>query len=325
MERLTEEINMRRTGWKVLTFLLLVYMVWFRSHDTQAQSRKYISQFSHFQGYYNPGLTAYEGSIVKGFVRNQWAGWEGAPKTYFVSAELDFSDINGSGELGKNAVGVNILSDEYGAFRESELILSYSTRIKVSEQARIRLGAGLNFNQVRLDGNNLNTEQSNDQTTAQFLGGFANMSVVDFNLGLSLTHPNYYVSYGMHNVNKGSISRGDIFMDRKPVVSIGQAGYRNRLTDQLTLVVNTMWRSQYDLPDNVEINAKMLFYDRFWVGAGHRVDYANNAQLGMVMGRMRFGYVYELPSLKSYLLPNPTHEFMLSLRLFDSAAGSNNW
>jgi hypothetical protein len=45
----------------------------------------------------------------------------------------------------------------------------------------------------------------------------------------------------------------------------------------------------------------------------------------MVMGRMRFGYVYEWPSLKSYLLPNPTHEFMLSLRLFDSAAGSNNW
>ena len=36
-----------------------------------AQSRKYISQFSHLQGYYNPGLTGYEGSMLRGFVRNQ--------------------------------------------------------------------------------------------------------------------------------------------------------------------------------------------------------------------------------------------------------------
>jgi type IX secretion system PorP/SprF family membrane protein len=246
---------------KKMKKLLLLSFAILLSVASFGQSRKYMSQFSHMQGYFNPALTAYEGSMVKGLVRNQWAGWEGAPKTYFVSAELDLANLGGSSDAGKNAVGVNLLNDEYGAFTESELILSYATRIQVSEKAGLRMGAGVNINSVRLDGNRLTTEQANDPTLAQYVGGFADMNIVDFNMGMSVTHPNYYVSYAVHNINQGSISSGDIFMDKKPRVGIAQAGYRNRLSERLTIIGNGMWRSQEDLPDNVEFNLKMLFYD----------------------------------------------------------------
>ena len=302
---------------KKITLLSLALLL---SIASFGQSRKYMSQFSHLQGYFNPALTAYEGSMVKGLVRNQWAGWEGAPKTYFVSAELDFANLGGSSDLGKNAVGINLLNDEYGAFTESELILSYATRIQVSEKAGLRMGAGLNINSIRLDGNRLTTEQANDPTLAQYIGGFADMNVLDLNIGMSITHPNYYASYSVNNVNQGSISSGDIFMEKKPRVGIAQAGYRNRFSENMTLITNAMWRTQADLPANVEFNLKFLFKDRFWVGGGHRVDYANNAQLGVLMGNLRFGYVYEWPMLQSYLLPNPTHEFMVSYRLFGGDA-----
>jgi type IX secretion system PorP/SprF family membrane protein len=300
--------------------LLLLSLGILLSIASFGQSRKYMSQFSHMQGYFNPALTAYEGSMVKGLVRNQWAGWEGAPKMYFVSAELDFANLGGSSELGKNAVGVNVLSDEYGAFKETELILSYATRIRVSEKAGLRMGAGVNINSVRLDGTRLTTEQANDPILAQYVGGFADMNIVDFNMGMSVTHPNYYVSYAVHNINQGSISSGDIFMDKKPRVGIAQAGYRNQFSENMTVITNAMWRTQADLPANVEFNLKFLFKDKFWVGGGHRVDYANNAQLGVLMGKLRVGYVYEWPMLQSYLLPNPTHEFMVSFRLFGGNA-----
>jgi hypothetical protein len=68
-----------------------------------------------------------------------------------------------------------------------------------------------------------------------------------------------------------------------------------------------------------------LFYDKFWLGAGHRVDYANSVQAGVVMGKLRFGYVYELPSLQSYLLPNSTHELMLSVSLFETEEKLRMW
>jgi len=267
---------------KIFTLFLALLL----SLGAFAQSRKYMSQFSHLQGYFNPALTAYEGSMVKGLVRNQWVGWEGAPKSYFVSAELDFANLGGSSDLGKNAVGVNLLNDEYGAFTESELILSYATRIQVSEKAGLRMGAGLNINSIRLDGTRMTSEQANDATLAQYLGGFADMNVVDLNIGMSITHPNYYISYGVNNINEGSINSGDVFMDKKPRVGIAQAGYRNSVSENVTLITNAMWRTQSNLPANVEC----------------------------------FGYVYEWPMLKSYLLPNQTHEFMVSYRLFGGNA-----
>ena len=297
----------------VLSFAILLSLASF------GQSRKSMSQFSHLQGYFNPALTAYEGSMVKGLVRNQWVGWEGTPKTYFISAELDFANLGGSSDLGKNAVGVNLINDEYGAFTESELILSYATRIRISENAGLRMGAGLNINSIRLDGTRLTTEEADDPILAQYIEGFAEMNVLDLNIGMSLTHPNYYISYGVNNINEGSISSGDIFMEKKPRVGIGQAGYRNRFSENMTVITNAMWRTQEDLPANVEFNLKFLFKDKFWVGGGHRVDFNNNAQLGVLMGKLRFGYVYEWPMLNSYQL-NPTHEFMVSYRLFGGNA-----
>jgi type IX secretion system PorP/SprF family membrane protein len=182
------------------------------------------------------------------------------------------------------------------------------------------MGAGLNINTIRLDGTRLTTEQANDPTLAQYVGGFSDMNILDLNIGMSVTHPNYYVSYAVHNVNEGGISSGDMFMDKKPRVGIAQAGYRNRFTEKITVITNAMWRTQSDLPANVEFNMKFLFNDKFWVGGGHRVDYANNAQLGVLLGKLRFGYVYEWPMLQSYLLPNQTHEFMVSYRLFGGNA-----
>lgn len=289
-----------------------------------AQSRKYISQFSHLQGYYNPGLTGYEGSMLRGFVRNQWAGWEGTPKTYFFSAELDFGQLSGqaSGDvLGKNAAGLSVLHDEYGAFAETELIGSYASRIQLGERSNLRLGAGVNYRSIRLDGNRMTTQQVDDPIVGQYLGTFSAMEVLDFSLGLALTHRDYYVSFAVHHANEGAISSGDFFMERLPRVGVFQAGYRSRLNDDLALATNFMYRSQSDLPDNIEFNFKVVLRDMIWLGGGHRIDYANNLQFGLLLDRMRIGYIYEMPMLKSYLLPNVTHEFMLTYALFGQGTG----
>ncbi|PRY87570.1 PorP/SprF family type IX secretion system membrane protein [Mongoliibacter ruber] len=301
---------------KTILFLALSVLLNF---GVTAQTRKYVSQFSLLQNYYNPALTGYEGSSFRGFVRDQWAGFEGAPKTYFASAEFDLADFNSAPDpmsAGKNAVGFNLMHDRYGAFVDTELMLSYASRIQIGEKTHIRLGAGVNYNTVRLDGSNMTTEQSNDPTISQYIHGFANMQVLDFNIGMALTHPKYYVSYAMHNVNQGALNSGDVFMDRKAPVSVVQAGYRSMVTDNFGIASNFMFRSQSDLPDNIEFNLKAILMDKIWVGAGHRVDYANNFQFGLILPAVRIGYVYEMPSVGAYLLPNTTHEFLAVFPIF---------
>jgi len=285
----------------------------------KAQSRKYVSQFNNIPGYFNPALTGLEGSTIRGVVRNQWAGWDGAPRTYFISGDLDFAEIKNGADaalVGKNAVGFNLLTDQYGAFRETEMIANYASRIRISENTSMRLGAGLNFSNFRLDGNSLSTEQMNDPIVNQYLGSFASMSMVDFNLGMAITHRKYYLSYALQNLNKGSISSGDVFISERPRVSILQAGYRTSVTENLSVTTNFMYRSQADLPGNFELNFKSLLMNKLWLGGGYRFDYAYNFQLGVMFPKLIFGYTYEMPITKSFLLPNTTHEFMAIFPIF---------
>lgn len=298
-------------------YVLLIMLL--AATETMAQSRKFISQFSHFQSYFNPALTGYEGSVVRGLVRNQWGGIEGAPKTYFLSTELDFGELAGEVNpalLGKNAFSVNLLQDNFGAFRENELTVNYAARVRLTQTHNLRLGTGVSYQSVRLDGNGLTTDEANDPTIGRYLGTFSNLNVIDFNIGLALTHANYYVSYGIHRVNGGSLQRGDGFMNGYPAEHMVQAGFRQAMSENLALTANAFYRSRKNRPDVMEMNLKLLLMDRFWIGAGHRFDYASNWQAGFLTGKLRIGYVYEFPMVGSYLLPGGIHEFTVSLHLF---------
>jgi type IX secretion system PorP/SprF family membrane protein len=257
--------------------------------------------------------------MVRGFVRNQWGGIEGAPKTYFLSAELDFGELAGEEDpalLGKNALSVNLLQDNFGAFRENELTVNYAARVRLSQSHNLRLGTGVSYQSIRLDGNALTTEEANDPIIGQYIGTFSNVNVIDFNIGLALTHANYYVSYGIHRVNGGNLQGGDEFMDGYPAEHLVQAGFRQSVSDRLAFTTNAFYRSRSNLPDVLEVNLKLLMMDRFWIGLGHRVNYANSAQVGFLTNKLRLGYVYEFPMIGSYLLPGGIHEFTVALNLF---------
>jgi type IX secretion system PorP/SprF family membrane protein len=283
------------------------------------QSRKYVSNFSHFQSYFNPGLTGYEGSTVRGFVRNQWAGIQDAPKSYFLSAEFDFGEILGETDaalVGKNSASINLLQESFGAFRETELLLTYASRIRLTAKHNMRLGVGLSYQSIRLDGGALNTAEMSDPILGLYWGRFSNMEVLDFNLGVALTHSNYYFSFGTLGVSGGTIISGDKFFDGYPTSSVIQAGYRESLSPDLSLIVNAIYRSQKGINDNFEFNIKTLVMDRLWLGVGHRINMASNFQVGILTNRIRLGYLYEFPTVGSNRILSNTHEFSVVLNLF---------
>lgn len=309
-------------------FIINMLLIFGIGIQVMGQSRKYVSQFNHFQSYYNPGLTGYEGTALRGFVRNQWSGIEGAPKTFFLSLELDFGELGGLEDpalMGKNAMSLNMLHDTYGAFRETELMGSYASRIRITDRHNLRLGAGFNYLSVRLDGNALTSEQAQDATIGQYLGSFASMQIIDFNLGLALTHENYYLSYGMHNVNGGRLSSGDVFMDGNPVSMMVQAGYRHQFGENITGIGNFFYRRQSGFADNTEFNLKALMLETFWIGVGHRLHFANSLHVGYLRGNIRLGYVYEFPTNSSRQFLGNTHEFMVVLKLAGEKQYNKIW
>jgi hypothetical protein len=121
---------------------------------------------------------------------------------------LDFAELRGVEDpalLGKNAASINLMHNRYGAFLETEMIYGYASRIRISSKHNLRLGVGVNHRLIRLDGNNLTGELAQDPVIMQYQGSFANLQVLDFNMGMALTHSQYYISYGVQQVNGGQV------------------------------------------------------------------------------------------------------------------------
>lgn len=299
----------------------------------QAQSRKHIAHFSLFQQYYNPALTGYEGSMLKTFYRNQWTGFEDAPKTVFASAELDFADLRAWQQddllktqnedsynrqtAGKHAFGLAVLNDQFGAFTENQLFLSYGSRVQLSERLNLRWGTAVTFSTQRLDGNMLTVDQENDPQYQDVLGQNNRLGKLDLNFGLMLTADNYYIGYAMQDIGEGGlVTTGDDFLKgmykRK---HIAQAGYRTALTDQIGVVVNGIYQYDGKVKETLEGQVKAVYQNTFWVGGGYRQDLAYTLNAGVRLNQLKIGYAYEAPTNDAKAIGRSTNEVMLTFNL----------
>jgi len=299
----------------------------------QAQNRKHVANFSLFQQYFNPALTGYEGSIVKTYYRNQWTGYEDAPKTVFASAELDLADIvawksgdrlvTAEGEEysrqagAAHAFGLAVLRDDFGPFSETQLQLSFGTRVRLTESLALRWGAAATYHANRLNGNQLTVDQENDPMFQDYLGSTGRASKADINLGLVLTSDNFYVGYAMQDVLGGkAVSGGDDYLNntyaRQHVV---QAGYRVAASEQVGLVANAIYRYDKYLDETVEGQLKGVFSNTFWASAGYRKEQAYTLGAGARLGQFKVGYVYEAPVQDAKHISRSTNEVTLTYNL----------
>ncbi|WP_299823593.1 PorP/SprF family type IX secretion system membrane protein [uncultured Pontibacter sp.] len=299
----------------------------------QAQSRKHIANFSLFQQYYNPALTGFEGSMVKTFYRNQWTGFEDAPKTIFASAELDMADLSAWKENNqlktqredrynrqggaKHAFGLAILNDRFGAYAESQVFLSYGSRIQLSESLSLRWGTAVAVSQQRLDGNKLTLDQENDPQYQDVLGQNNKLSKLDLNFGLMLTHDKYYLGYAMQDVAEGGLATaGDNFLKNMYTRKhIAQAGYRTALTEQVGLVLNGIYQYDDKVKETLEGQVKAVYQNMLWVGGGYRKDLAYTLNAGVRVDQLKIGYVYEAPTSDAKSIGKSTNEIMLTFNL----------
>ncbi|WP_205500110.1 PorP/SprF family type IX secretion system membrane protein [Rufibacter psychrotolerans] len=296
-----------------------------------AQNRKHIANFSLFQQYFNPALTGYEGSMVKTFYRNQWTGFEDAPRTIFASVELDQADLSAwrkadvlktretdaySRQAGaKHAWGLSVLHDSFGPFAQTQVNLSYGSRIRLSESLSLRVGVATTYDIQRLNGNKLVVDQEGDQEFAGYLGTENRVSKFDVNLGAMLTGEDFYVGYALQDITKGALSSGDAFMEGTYTIQhVVQAGYRTALSEQVGLVANGIFRYDSHQKETTEVQAKAVFQNIIWAGAGYRHNLAYTLNAGLRLNQFRVGYVHEIPTGDAAIKRN-TSEFMVTYNL----------
>jgi len=93
----------------------------------------------------NPGFAGSNGAICASLLyRQQWMGFDGAPKTMIFSGDMFLPGIS-------SGVGINIMSDNLGFEKNTHLNLQYAYRLKVGD-GDLGIGLGLGMINKAMDG-----------------------------------------------------------------------------------------------------------------------------------------------------------------------------
>ncbi len=310
--------------------ILLILFVCTSTGGVQAQSRKQIANFSLVSQYFNPALTGQEGSVLKSIYRNQWTGFEDAPQTLLISAEVDLADVttwkndqeptqkSSDQYLGaKNAIGLSLLRDTFGPYRQTQLFLNYSSRVQLSEKLSLRAGAAVTCDATSLDQTKLSLDVTSDPKYQNlFASDNTKTNKVDVNAGVMLMAEDYYMGYAMQDAAKGKISSGSNELGNTFTTQhVIQAGYRKGFSDQFGIITNGIYRYDVKLKETIEGQVKGVFNNAFWAGVGYRKDLAYSFMGGMRFNQVKIGYTYETTTGKASRMNEGSNEIVLTYNL----------
>lgn len=292
------------------------------SVSVQAQQDPQFTQYMFNGMFLNPAYAGSKGfSSFSGSIRNQWAGFEGAPTTQTASF-----DGNLTSKLG---TGFTIVNDKLGAQRFTEVSASLAARVSLSKSTRLAAGISLGAVQQALDRNLLDPDEPDDQA---MLNGADRVLKPTAKVGLYLNSDRFFTGVSVGNLvffKKGMPVAPD------PHLYVTAGGLLD-LNRHLKFKPSFLWKEDFKGPSSLDLNAFMLFYDRFWLGASYRTtinalksrEYSPDTRLSNALAgavqvyaspRLRFGYSYDFTfnGFPSY----STHELSIGYYLLKKAYG----
>ena len=244
------------------------------------------------QSYYNPAAAGLDSKLnVVGMYSMQMVGYEGAPKTMVINADMPLFFIGP-----KHGVGAAFLNDAIGAFSNKKIQLQYAFHQKFAK-GRISIGVRPALLMVNFKGSELDLAETGDPAFAQ---NDIKGNAFDLDIGLRYTYKKlWYAGISAVRLLGPTIKMGD---DKLHMVKIDptlyvQGGYtltfrhpRYRLAMDAIVRSDLMnWRG--------DINARLM-YD----GNKHKLYgglmYSPTISVGMMLGfdfhGINIGYSYEV-------------------------------
>lgn len=260
------------------------------------------------QSYYNPAAAGLDSKLnVQGVYSMQMVGYEGAPKTMVINADMPLWFIGP-----KHGVGAAFLNDAIGAFSNKKIQLQYAFHQKFLK-GRISIGVRPALLMVGLNGSKLDYVDKNDPA---FVQNDVKGNAFDLDLGLRYTYKKlWYVGVSAVHLLGPTVKLGD---DKTREVTVEptfyvQGGYNLVFRHpRYKLAMDAMVRSDL-LFWRGDINARLM-YD----GEKHKLYgglmYSPTISVGLLLGfdfhGINISYSYEVYTGGVGAL-NGTHEILI--------------
>ncbi len=264
----------------VLTVFLLGII-----YTVTAQQDPQYTQYMYNQAVLNPAYASSRESLsIVTLYRNQWTGFDGAPKTITLSGHSPVGDRVG--------LGLSIISDQHGPIKEHNIYGDFSYTLELGGENKLALGlkAGLTIHDRNLQ-SDVTTLDPGDPLFSENV----NSTTPNAGIGAFFYSDKYYVGLSMPNMlNSVHLDKDGAKYGTEVQHYFVTAGYVFQLTTNTKLKPSFMVKSSFDAPVSFDINANFLFYDRFELGASYRNEDSFSGLIGFAFtDNIRIGYAYD--------------------------------
>lgn len=303
-------------------YLLLIILIVTGITGIRAQYDSQLSQYFMAMGYYNPAYAGVREDLnLLALSRLQWIGIEGAPKSFFIHADMPF-------KLGKtnHGVGLLIFTEGIGLFQNTHVNLQYAYKQKLLGGT---LSAGLQFGLVNQSFNGEKVFYPTSQFHQQQDQAIPNVQVsgmgMDIGAGLYYTHKKFYVGLGVTHLNKAEVRLDEYSSMYLSSTYNLTGGYNIQLRNPLYELQPSVFLKTDMQSFQADITARLVYNKMFNGGFSWRVNESVILLLGAKFGSFHVGYAYDFPTTPILKGTSGSHELMVSykLKLKKSKSGKN--
>lgn len=246
--------------------------------------------------------------------RQQWAGFNGAPRTQMMSFNMQPNENMG--------VGAIVYNDITGPLRNIGVSGSYSYHLQVSDETKLAFGLSLSMTQHILDANSFILH---DEIDATLNTGTLKSLNPDGSFGMQYFGENFHVGISVPQLIENKYKFGNNFEEiNKHVRHYFLTGaYRFRINKELELEPSTLLKYAPAAPFQFDINTRLIYKESMWIGGSYRDKASLVALVGIQRAQFTIGYSYDyvLSNIRNY--SGGTHELYLSFGINKGATRSS--
>ncbi len=254
----------------------------------------------------NPAYAGSQEALNVGlYARNQWVGFEGAPRDFSFSLHTPMRDKRVS-------LGLMIMNDKIGSRTETGFLFNYAYRIDLGTgKLSFGLAAGLRYLST-----NANMLRATDPGDALLLIPGPRVLLPDFSFGLYYYSDRYFAGFSMplflkHPFNEIS-GRYKVSFDPLATNYLVVTGYMFPLSEDLQLLPSVLLKVNPSNNTQLDLNCNVIYRENVWFGTSLRTNrnliflfqYQASRQI-----RLAYSYGYEFSELSSF--QKGSHEVML--------------
>lgn len=294
----------------------------------------FTQQEQHFTQYMvnpytiNPGLGGTEDFIdVKLGYRNQWTGFESAPKTYYLTAHSTIGkEFNAGGYHHKSehkkwhGVGGYIYSDNTGPISRNSYYGQYAYNLALNKHLRLSIGTFIGIKHFSYDLSGLRREDVNDDVLPNTQ---ISQVMPDANVGLWLYNRDWYIGASSFQLLQNKLSIQE-FTQLSNADENGKliahyfitGGVKLPMSEDFTAVPSFALKGAPNSPLSLDLNIKISYHDQYFGGASFRHGDALSLIAGTVVNEMLdISYSYDLTTSALNKASNGSHEIIIGLRI----------